>query len=125
MSVTLRRWAVPVLGFVLLAALPYVLGTYWQQLGFRALQLLTMALAWNLLAGYTGRDRDAVLHHIHELEAIGVPPPASNTTTPSSPLRPATSAVSPRQSAPLTASRIVSASVRFTSIPYSAGRPPG
>jgi len=28
-----------------------------------------------IVAGYTGRDRDAVLHHIHELEEIGVPPP--------------------------------------------------
>lgn len=28
-----------------------------------------------IVAGYTGRDRDAVLHHIHELEQIGVPPP--------------------------------------------------
>jgi hypothetical protein len=30
-----------------------------------------------IVAGYTGRDREAVLHHIHELEQIGVPPPAS------------------------------------------------
>jgi hypothetical protein len=28
-------------GLALLAALPYLFGTYWQQLGFRALQLLT------------------------------------------------------------------------------------
>jgi len=49
--------AVPALlaGLVLLAVLPYLLGTYWQQLGFRALQLLTLAAAWNLLAGYTGQ----------------------------------------------------------------------
>jgi branched-chain amino acid transport system permease protein len=40
---------------VLLAALPYVFGTYWQQLGYRVLQLLTLALAWNLLAGYAGQ----------------------------------------------------------------------
>ena len=30
-----------------------------------------------VVAGYTGRDRDAVMHHIAELEEIGVPPPAS------------------------------------------------
>jgi len=29
-----------------------------------------------LLAGYTGRDRNAVLAHVHELEALGVAPPA-------------------------------------------------
>jgi hypothetical protein len=28
-----------------------------------------------LIAGYTGRDRAAVMHHIEELAAIGVPPP--------------------------------------------------
>lgn len=28
-----------------------------------------------IVAGYTGRDREAVLHHIHELEEIGVAPP--------------------------------------------------
>jgi Protein of unknown function (DUF2848) len=28
-----------------------------------------------LLAGYTGRDRASVLHHIRELEALGVAPP--------------------------------------------------
>jgi hypothetical protein len=28
-----------------------------------------------LLAGYTGRDRDAVLRHVRELEALGVAPP--------------------------------------------------
>lgn len=30
-----------------------------------------------VVAGYTGRDRDAVQHHIDELAAIGVPPPAA------------------------------------------------
>jgi len=45
-------WLVSV---ALLAALPYALGPYWQQLGFRALQLLTLAMAWNLLAGYCGQ----------------------------------------------------------------------
>lgn len=28
-----------------------------------------------VVAGYTGRDRAAVMHHIHELEEIGVPAP--------------------------------------------------
>ena len=41
--------------FLLLALLPYGLDTYWQQLGFRALQLWTLAMAWNLLAGYGGQ----------------------------------------------------------------------
>jgi branched-chain amino acid transport system permease protein len=49
------QWLVAALVLGLLAALPFVLGTYWQQLGFRALQLLTLALAWNLLAGYGGQ----------------------------------------------------------------------
>lgn len=30
-----------------------------------------------VIAGYTGRDREKVQHHIDELAAIGVPPPAS------------------------------------------------
>ena len=49
------QWLAAAAVFALLAALPFMLGTYWQQLGFRALQLLTMALAWNLLAGYGGQ----------------------------------------------------------------------
>ena len=44
-----------VVALALLAALPYLFGPYWQQLGYRALQLLALALAWNLLAGYTGQ----------------------------------------------------------------------
>ena len=40
---------------VLLGGLPFILGPYWQQLGFRALQLLTLAIAWNVLAGYCGQ----------------------------------------------------------------------
>lgn len=36
-----------------------------------------IALDAVVIAGYTGRDRDAVQHHIDELAAIGVPPPAS------------------------------------------------
>ena len=39
----------------LLYCLPFALGPYWQQLGLRALQLLTLAIAWNLLAGYCGQ----------------------------------------------------------------------
>jgi branched-chain amino acid transport system permease protein len=38
-----------------LYCLPYAFGPYWQQLGFRALQLLTLAIAWNVLAGYCGQ----------------------------------------------------------------------
>lgn len=30
-----------------------------------------------IIAGWTGRDKDAVQHHIEELQAIGVKPPAS------------------------------------------------
>jgi branched-chain amino acid transport system permease protein len=51
----LRELGFGVALLLLLAALPYVLDVYWQQLGFRALQLLTLALAWNLLAGYCGQ----------------------------------------------------------------------
>ena len=40
---------------LLLALLPYVADPYWQQLGYRALQLYTLATAWNLLAGYGGQ----------------------------------------------------------------------
>jgi branched-chain amino acid transport system permease protein len=51
----MRKTLLPgVIVLALLAAVPYAFGVYWQQLGFRALQLLTMALAWNLLAGYGG-----------------------------------------------------------------------
>lgn len=37
-----------------LAAGPLMFGPYEQQLGYRALQLIALAAAWNLLAGYTG-----------------------------------------------------------------------
>ena len=40
---------------MLLYGLPFALGPYWQQLGLRAFQLLTLAIAWNLLAGYCGQ----------------------------------------------------------------------
>jgi hypothetical protein len=38
---------------------------------------VTIAIEEVLLAGYTGRDRTAVLEHIRELEKIGVAPPPS------------------------------------------------
>lgn len=51
-----RAGAIAALAAVLLlAAVPYLFGPYWQQLGYRALQLLALAMAWNLLAGYTGQ----------------------------------------------------------------------
>jgi Protein of unknown function (DUF2848) len=37
----------------------------------------TIALDRLVIAGWTGRDRAAVDHHIHELAAIGVKPPAT------------------------------------------------
>lgn len=46
-------WIVP--AAVLLALLPYVADAYWQQLGYRALQLYTLATVWNLLAGFGGQ----------------------------------------------------------------------
>lgn len=43
-----------VLVLLLLGALPYLVGPYGQQVGYRAMQLGAMAVAWNLLAGYGG-----------------------------------------------------------------------
>jgi branched-chain amino acid transport system permease protein len=40
---------------LLLGLLPYVADSYWQQLGYRVLQLYTLATVWNLLAGVTGQ----------------------------------------------------------------------
>ena len=37
----------------------------------------TIALDTLVIAGWTGRDRAAVDHHVHELAAIGVKPPAT------------------------------------------------
>jgi len=54
-SARTRELGCGIAGLLLLAALPYLFDVYWQQLGFRALQLLTLALAWNLLAGYCGQ----------------------------------------------------------------------
>lgn len=52
--VTWRDFAlVGVLG-VIAYAVPYVAGTYQQEVGFRILQLGALAAAWNLAAGYTG-----------------------------------------------------------------------
>jgi branched-chain amino acid transport system permease protein len=39
---------------VLAYLLPYALGPYYQQVGYRVLQLGALATAWNLLAGYGG-----------------------------------------------------------------------
>lgn len=43
-------------------------------IGARTLDVAVEAV---IVAGYTGRDRELVQHHIDELAAIGVPPPAS------------------------------------------------
>ncbi|MFY0408385.1 branched-chain amino acid ABC transporter permease [Solicola sp. PLA-1-18] len=37
-----------------LAAVPFLVGPYGQQVGYRVLQLAALAVAWNLVAGYTG-----------------------------------------------------------------------
>ena len=34
-----------------------------------------------IVAGYTARDREAVMHHIDELAAIGIPPPPTVPTS--------------------------------------------
>ena len=38
---------------------------------------VTIAVRNAIIAGWTGRNMDAVQHHIDELEAIGVPPPST------------------------------------------------
>lgn len=38
---------------------------------------LTVAVSSLIIAGWTGRDHDAMMHHIRELEELGVAPPAS------------------------------------------------
>ncbi|MBA0204051.1 DUF2848 domain-containing protein [Pectobacterium aroidearum] len=38
---------------------------------------LNVAINRLVVAGWTGRDHDAVLHHIRELEALGVPQPSA------------------------------------------------
>jgi branched-chain amino acid transport system permease protein len=43
-----------VAGIGVAAALPYLVGVYYQELGYRILQLAALATAWNLLAGYGG-----------------------------------------------------------------------
>lgn len=39
--------------------------------------LLAVAPTHFVIAGWTGRDADAIRHHIHELELLGVPAPSS------------------------------------------------
>ncbi|MDX1607214.1 MAG: DUF2848 domain-containing protein [Candidatus Competibacterales bacterium] len=39
-------------------------------------EVVAIALTTGLVAGWTGRDRDAVERHIEELAALGVPPPS-------------------------------------------------
>jgi branched-chain amino acid transport system permease protein len=50
-----QQWLgmLPVLGLLLAGAV--VLDAYWLQFAYRALQLLALATAWNLLAGYGGQ----------------------------------------------------------------------
>lgn len=46
--------ALPVAAVAALFLLPYVAGTYTQQVGYKVLQYAALASAWNLLAGYGG-----------------------------------------------------------------------
>lgn len=43
----------------------------------RRTETLHVAPSRFVIAGWTGRDEDAIRHHIHELQAIGVTPPSS------------------------------------------------
>lgn len=43
------------IAIAVLACLPFALDSYWLQFGYRTLQLLALAVAWNLLAGYGGQ----------------------------------------------------------------------
>jgi branched-chain amino acid transport system permease protein len=43
-----------VAALAVLYAVPYLVGPYYQQVGYRILQLAALATAWNLLAGYGG-----------------------------------------------------------------------
>lgn len=43
-----------VVAVALLAALPLLVGPYYQEVGYRVVQLAALASAWNLLAGYGG-----------------------------------------------------------------------
>lgn len=45
--------------------------------GARSTRLLPFAPRRFVIAGWTGRDRAAIEHHIEELQALGVPPPSS------------------------------------------------
>jgi branched-chain amino acid transport system permease protein len=56
-TLTQRRAGTLVVAVAVLAllyAVPYVVGPYYQQVGYRILQLAALATAWNLLAGYGG-----------------------------------------------------------------------
>lgn len=55
MSGRLLKLAIALALLALLWSVPYLASAYWLQLGFRALQLLSLAVAWNLLAGYCGQ----------------------------------------------------------------------
>lgn len=46
-------WCLPLLLIVSVA--PWVLNAYWLQFAYRSLQLLALATAWNVLAGYGGQ----------------------------------------------------------------------
>ncbi|WP_342755479.1 DUF2848 domain-containing protein [Pantoea sp. MBD-2R] len=43
----------------------------------KAAPLIEVEINQLVIAGWVGRDRQAVLHHIRELEALGVPPPGA------------------------------------------------
>lgn len=45
--------------------------------GDQATETLDVEISQFIIAGWAGRDKDAVLHHIRELEALGVPAPGA------------------------------------------------
>ncbi len=45
--------------------------------GSSSLEPLSLTAARFVIAGWTGRDASAIAHHIHELEAVGVPAPST------------------------------------------------
>ncbi|MGC3980474.1 MAG: branched-chain amino acid ABC transporter permease [Steroidobacteraceae bacterium] len=54
-SVMQRQWLAVVPLLVLIWAAPLLMNAYWLQFAYRGLQLLALATAWNLLAGYGGQ----------------------------------------------------------------------
>lgn len=50
----MKRLTVAVFAVAAAASVPYLVGPYEQQVGYRMLQLAALATAWNLLAGYGG-----------------------------------------------------------------------